>query len=777
MGPSHHLTAGSQRLLVDSQRASGVSPQNELKLNPQPPTLNPAYTGAIGTAATQQTRLTWSDDQHIHNWMLHQEAVSTKLLAGQERVEALLRDSLLCREFTGSSTSTGDFSSPKRPKWSRKASVAQTQQALAALTPPASARSAPTPRRMQLLGGGMLSYTTALQAQLPHERQPSRVLQRLSPRLPHAQVVNSHRHELNVETDMLKPSLHKPLDMDLYSPRNLESKEHIFLNSPRTNSAEKDVLEANLQNGLAKTPSNCQKASESNPAKDQDLTLDGVNTQEVKVDTEGFLEEKEPNEGVEKHKEQPAKKKNFRMTQMTSNTINSEAEGDAEDGEDTNWDASSHWRKMIRKQERKLLKGKSASKSILNEDGQNPANSRLVTFIKGPIYEHAGIVLVLINAIFIGWQVQHMATTNTHLSFRQPAEISFAVLFTGEFIGKTYAWGCRLFSKVSENPDLYWNIFDLVVVMFMWLEIFMELGVIPPSDVSNMSILRILRILRLVRIVKVLRTMGTFRELRLMISAIAKGSFCLVWVIGVLGAAFYIFGVSLTQGANDVCPGLKFEEGVPHDSKLLCETFGTLGKSILTLYAAMSGGISWLDLHYALIPLGPVYVIIFLFYTIFSIFAIANIITGIFVDSAMQSSISDHESVIENQKREMEEYVQSIYQVFMDLDLDSSGTIAVREFEQVVKSDKMAAYFHALGLEITDVKSLFALMDRDRTGAIDIEEFLMGCLRLKGEARSLDLAKLSLQTEWIMECLDNLCDTISRNNNGGVQVTPTWRQQ
>lgn len=140
----------------------------------------------------------------------------------------------------------------------------------------------------------------------------------------------------------------------------------------------------------------------------------------------------------------------------------------------------------------------------------------------------------------------------------------------------------------------------------------------------------------------------------------------------------------------------------------------------------------------------------------------------------MQSSKTDHDTVVEAEMEKLEGYVSSIHKMFIELDQDASGTIAVREFMQVVQNDKMAAYFNALGLEITDVKMLFALMDRDQTGAIDIEEFLAGCMRLKGQARSLDLAKLALQTEWVMETLENICDGM-RSASGEAHVRPTWR--
>eukprot|EP00746_Dinoflagellata_sp_MGD_P118721 gnl/MRDRNA2_/MRDRNA2_54825_c0_seq2.p1 gnl/MRDRNA2_/MRDRNA2_54825_c0~~gnl/MRDRNA2_/MRDRNA2_54825_c0_seq2.p1 ORF type:complete len:147 (+),score=19.56 gnl/MRDRNA2_/MRDRNA2_54825_c0_seq2:95-535(+) len=50
-----------------------------------------------------------------------------------------------------------------------------------------------------------------------------------------------------------------------------------------------------------------------------------------------------------------------------------------------------------------------------------------------------------------------------------------------------------------------------------------------------------------------------------------------------------------------------------------------------------------------------------------------------------------------------------------------------------------------IGLELDGVLSargLFTLLDFDRSGAVDIDEFIFGIARLKGYAKSLDLARL-----------------------------------
>jgi len=390
--------------------------------------------------------------------------------------------------------------------------------------------------------------------------------------------------------------------------------------------------------------------------------------------------------------------------------------------------------------------------------------------VQSRTYENAGIILVCINAIFIGFQVEYRTKHVGPAPLALEAELVFGTLFLFELLGKVFAYGRFL---IIDNRDVLWNVFDIIIVSFMWVEISMELGLLPMSSMSNVSVLRILRVMRLVRVVKIIRTVKFFRELRLMILAISRGSLCLVWVIGVLGTAYYIFGVGITQGSVEFCnPGY---DGAAFD-EALCIHFGSLGSSILSLYAAMAGGISWIELLWALQPLGAMYMGIFIFYTAFAIFAVVNIITGIFVDSALQSSQRDQDSIIQEQMHEKEEYMNQIHTMFVALDKDKSGTVGCEEFEQLVQNPKMVANFHALGLEISDVQCLFDLLDKGRTGEIDVKEFLGGCLRLKGEAKSLDLAKLQLQSEklqfqseWIIGALQDIQHLVQLAHHDAAQ--------
>merc|ERR1712032_491542 len=192
------------------------------------------------------------------------------------------------------------------------------------------------------------------------------------------------------------------------------------------------------------------------------------------------------------------------------------------------------------------------------------------------------------------------------------------------------------------------------------------------------------------------------------------------------------------------------------DTVLLREYFGSLDAAVLSLFESMAGGVSWGELVDVLQPLPITYTSIFLIYLCFVLFAVVNIVTGIFVESAMQSGTRDHESVVQEELVKKQEYVAKIQECFRELDIKHRGLIGIDELEGAVADEKMVAYINYLGLDISDVNTLFLLLDRNHSGFIDIEEFLLGCLRLKGGAKSLDIAKLGYQFEYLMHCQERL---------------------
>merc|ERR1712183_1207456 len=64
-------------------------------------------------------------------------------------------------------------------------------------------------------------------------------------------------------------------------------------------------------------------------------------------------------------------------------------------------------------------------------------------------------------------------------------------------------------------------------------------------------------------------------------------------------------------------------------------------------------------------------------------------------------------------------------------------------FEGLLDTSQMKEAFKAINVDPSEAKGLFKLLDMNNSGVVDAEEFLCGCMKLRGPAKALDLAILS----------------------------------
>merc|ERR1712046_378034 len=76
------------------------------------------------------------------------------------------------------------------------------------------------------------------------------------------------------------------------------------------------------------------------------------------------------------------------------------------------------------------------------------------------------------------------------------------------------------------------------------------------------------------------------------------------------------------------------------------------------------------------------------------------------------------------------------------------------------------AYFSSLGINMQQACKLFQTLDSDKSGSIDIEEFTDGCLRLKGEATTVDMAILHHEIHLLQHSVSRIVDILEEQRNG-----------
>ena len=104
----------------------------------------------------------------------------------------------------------------------------------------------------------------------------------------------------------------------------------------------------------------------------------------------------------------------------------------------------------------------------------------------------------------------------------------------------------------------------------------------------------------------------------------------------------YVCGIILTDLATEKRLAESRSDNEQH--KKLAEMWGSLDRSMLTLYQIVTEGIHWGETMEPLEGI-PMITVMFVMYVAFAVFALMNVVTGVFVNKAISAAESDHDLV------------------------------------------------------------------------------------------------------------------------------------
>merc|ERR1712156_764916 len=123
--------------------------------------------------------------------------------------------------------------------------------------------------------------------------------------------------------------------------------------------------------------------------------------------------------------------------------------------------------------------------------------------------------------------------------------------------------------------------------------------------------------------------------------------------------------------------------------------------------------------------------VLFYGYVFFTMLAVLNVVTGVFVDNAVQLAHTQREFVAAKEEEFKQQHIKEVANLFFVSDTDGSGTVSLQEIQECFSDPVVIAFFTALDLDVDDTERIFQLIDRDASGSVDIQEFIEGCMKLK----------------------------------------------
>eukprot|EP00931_Biecheleriopsis_adriatica_P003955 TRINITY_DN10569_c0_g3_i1.p1 TRINITY_DN10569_c0_g3~~TRINITY_DN10569_c0_g3_i1.p1 ORF type:complete len:721 (+),score=117.48 TRINITY_DN10569_c0_g3_i1:74-2236(+) len=383
------------------------------------------------------------------------------------------------------------------------------------------------------------------------------------------------------------------------------------------------------------------------------------------------------------------------------------------------------------------------------------------------IVSHALCVTVMSD-----WELQHVGV-------RAPVvfdiiEMAFLGFYVLELSLRLYVHGLYFF--VGENSG--WNLFDIFLVGLSGFDVatFVLNATSANDSGTNISFMRIFRLFKIAKILRTIRVIKVFRELYTMLESFARCFISMFWGMALMIFLLYIFSLVFAQGVA----GFLSSAELPEDNlSNVMENFGSVSTSMLSLYMAVTGGNDWSAYYDVIRQTGSFYEVLFLLYTFFFVFALFNIMTGVFVERAMQASMPDRDEMIFEAQKKLQDQVEEFRDLCVKLDSDNSGKISQEEFKEHMKNPVMVSYMSTVGLELHDVQHFFRVVAGNER-EVDIDRFVEGCMAMKGSATALDVHKQIYESRKIQHKLDSMTkmmfpETPNRKRGSDAERYLTWR--
>lgn len=367
-------------------------------------------------------------------------------------------------------------------------------------------------------------------------------------------------------------------------------------------------------------------------------------------------------------------------------------------------------------------------------------------------------ILVILCALSIGvesdYTIQH-ALEPQHPIFRA-LDLTFNLFFALELAVRWISEGFLHFLS-CDNSAFKWNWMDFGLVSSSVVEEIAAL--MAAASFLEVSALRMLRMMRLVRVARIIRMLRFFSELRVMVNGIMGSAKPLLWAFVFLLILMFMVGVTFMQLAANYMS----QDNIAADDALLLY-WGTLARTMMTLYMAISGGIDWKDCVQPLHVVSSVMEYMFATYVFFTLFCCLNIVTGIFVDNAKALKSADEDAMYLEAVTERKRWIAEVKDLFMRLDSSVNGTFTFEDFKVQVSSIKVQTLFRKLCINIDNIEAeeLWEILDADHSGEIDEEEFAKGLKYFQGPAQSIHIYRLMKESAKLHDKVEDLQDVIAK---------------
>lgn len=404
---------------------------------------------------------------------------------------------------------------------------------------------------------------------------------------------------------------------------------------------------------------------------------------------------------------------------------------------------------------------KAASETAVELPAQSSNVEALRSFVQQERYDLSMTAIVGANLVLLMFEIQ-LEGYDTGYSLSYPGYIKsydiwphykdmFHVINTAFIAAFTLDVVVRICLLRRSFFASCYNCLDAAVVVAGALEPLAH-NIYPMTPVT----VRLLKAFRLVRVTRVLRVNKVSESLHLLLKCLWASLVVLFWSLCLLTIFQCMTGMIVNQLVKSYLDDQSIDVDLRQD---VFRYYGTFTKSLLTMFEVLFA--NWAPACRILVEnISEWFTLFFLVYRCIIGFAVLNVVNAVFIQQTMKVAQQDQDLAMAQRQMAVTAYSSKLRHFFEKLDSSGDGYLSWDEFSAKMNDPELKTWLSTLDLEHHDVSTLFRMLDNG-TGEIAVEDFLAGASRLKGHAKSIDLASVQVVLKRLSKKIDHIGQALS----------------
>lgn len=380
--------------------------------------------------------------------------------------------------------------------------------------------------------------------------------------------------------------------------------------------------------------------------------------------------------------------------------------------------------------------------------------------IEGARFNLAIFFIIVLNSLCTALEIQYTGTNAGHdlgldayshsaseimpfaPSVFSALDKAFFAFFAGELLTRFYVYRCKTFL----SPWSWIDIFAVFMSPVAWFSL----------AATDPTLARMVRLARVAKVVRALRMAQHSKKLDILLmltKSLPASATTLGWstllLFTVQSMVGMVFALMAAEYITDTSNALA-------DRQALFAYYGTFSRVTITMFEAHFA--NWAPACRVLEnTLGELAALAFIAYRCFAGFALLSVVGSVFIQQTMLVAHQDEEVLIARKTKEKVAYSKQLVSLFQALDQSRTGLVSWEQIKSVVEDPKIEAWMHALELDMSHIELIFTTLDNGENGSLSPEELVAGALMLKGPSKNLEMLRMSVNIQHLLEQMDLLC--------------------